>query len=140
MAMSATKRPASISLADYQTLSEFRYSIRCFTEFSQKAARDIGLTSRQHQALLAIKGFPGGGNVTIGALAERLQIRHHSAVELVNRLADSGLVCRRHSSTDQRQVILELTDSANHFLAELSAVHLEEIDRIRPLLRELLHD
>jgi|TARA_R110002012_G_scaffold318012_1_gene535441 DNA-binding MarR family transcriptional regulator len=140
MAMSATKRPASISLADYQTLSEFRYLIRCFTEFSQKAARDIGLTSRQHQALLAIKGFPGGGNVTIGALAERLQIRHHSAVELVNRLADSGLVCRRHSSTDQRQVILELTDSANHFLAELSAVHLEEIDRIRPLLRELLHD
>ena len=130
-------RPA-ISQADYQRLSEFRYLIRRFLEFSQVQANDAGLTPRQHQALLAIKGFPGGGPVTIGDLAERLRIRHHSAVELVNRLCEAGLVARDQDKQDNRRVLLQLTERADDHLAELSAAHLDELSRIEPMLKRLL--
>jgi DNA-binding MarR family transcriptional regulator len=78
---------------DYRRLSEFRYLIRRFLEFSEAAAARAGLTPRQHQALLAIKGAQDSP-ATIGYLAERLRIRHHSAVELVDRLAEAGLIER----------------------------------------------
>ncbi|WP_409371675.1 MarR family winged helix-turn-helix transcriptional regulator [Mesorhizobium huakuii] len=130
-------RPA-IELADYQRLSEFRYLIRRFLEFSQLQAEDAGLTPRQHQALLAIKGYPGGGAVTVGDLAERLRIRHHSAVELVNRLSEAGLVVRDQDKDDHRRVLLRLTERADDCLAELSAAHLDELSRIEPMLRRLL--
>ncbi|TGQ69653.1 MAG: winged helix-turn-helix transcriptional regulator [Mesorhizobium sp.] len=130
-------RPA-ISQADYQRLSEFRYLIRRFLEFSQLQAEDAGLTARQHQALLAIKGFPGGGPVTIGDLAERLRVRHHSAVELVNRLCEAGLIVRDQDEDDHRRVLLRLTGRADDCLAELSAAHLDELSRIEPTLRRLL--
>ena len=130
-------RPA-IELTDYQRLSEFRYLIRCFLEFSQLQAEDAGLTPRQHQALLAIKGYPGGGPVTVGDLAERLRIRHHSAVELINRLSDAGLVVRDQDNDDHRRVLLRLTGRADDCLAELSAAHLDELSRIEPMLRRLL--
>ena len=130
-------RPA-IELADYQRLSEFRYLIRCFLEFSQVQAHDAGLTPRQHQALLAIKGYPGGGPVTVGDLAERLRIRHHSAVELVDRLSEAGLVIRDQDKDDQRRVLLRLTEHAEDRLAELSAAHLDELARIEPMLQRLL--
>ena len=94
------------SQADYEALSEFRYMIRCFLEFSQNAAREAGLTPGQHQALLAIRGFPAGQGVTVGDLAERLRVRHHSAVELVDRLAEAGLVLRSPDATDHRRVLL----------------------------------
>ena len=86
--------PARPDRQEYRTLSEFRYLIRRFLEFSQIAAAAAGLTSRQHQALLAIKGFPRDGEPTVGELAERLRIRHHSMVELVDRLGAAGLVRR----------------------------------------------
>ncbi|TSE09419.1 winged helix-turn-helix transcriptional regulator [Mesorhizobium intechi] len=130
-------RPA-IGLTDYQRLSEFRYLIRRFLEFSQLQAEDAGLTPRQHQALLAIKGYPGGGPVTVGDLAERLRIRHHSAVELINRLSDAGLVVRDQDKDDHRRVLLRLTGRADDCLAELSAAHLDELSRIEPMLRRLL--
>jgi DNA-binding MarR family transcriptional regulator len=129
---------SEITLADYQALSEFRYLLRCFLEFSEKAARGVGLQPRQHQALLAIKGIPSGGQVTIGDLAERLRVRHHSAVELVNRLSEAGLVIRQHDMDDQRRVILQLTEHAETYLAELSAVHLDELSRIEPMLTRIL--
>ena len=133
-------RPVSQTptLADYQALSEFRHLIRCFLEFSQKAAQGVGLTPRQHQALLAIKGFPGGGAVTVGDLAQRLRIRHHTAVELVDRLTESGLVRRIHDPEDHRRVFLTLTELADGHLADLSAVHLDELARIEPLLKGVL--
>jgi DNA-binding MarR family transcriptional regulator len=137
MTQPGNSRPA-IKPADYQRLSEFRYLIRRFLEFSQVQAEDAGLTPRQHQALLAIKGFPGGGPVTVGDLAERLRIRHHSAVELVNRLSEAGLVQRDHDQNDQRRVLLRLTERADDRLAELSAAHLDELSRIEPMLRRLL--
>ena len=137
MTQPGKSRPA-IELADYQRLSEFRYLIRRFLEFSQLQAEDAGLTPRQHQALLAIKGYPGGGPVTVGDLAERLRIRHHSAVELINRLSDAGLVVRDQDKDDHRRVLLRLTERADDCLAELSAAHLDELSRIEPMLRRLL--
>jgi DNA-binding MarR family transcriptional regulator len=137
--MTTQKKPhPEISLADYQRLSEFRYLIRRFLEFSQVQANDAGLTPRQHQALLAIKGYPGGAPVAVGDLAERLRIRHHSAVELVNRLAEAGLVVRDQDKADNRRVLLQLTPLADDRLAELSAAHLDELSRIEPMLRRLL--
>jgi DNA-binding MarR family transcriptional regulator len=145
--MAAMKKPAKKasnsgkrrpSQADYEALSEFRYLIRCFLEFSQNAARTAGLTPRQHQALLALRGYPGGGPVAIGDLAERLRIRHHTAVELVDRLSEAGLVERVIDPGDQRRVLLALTDLADNHLADLSAAHLDELARIEPLLKQVL--
>ncbi|RVD61471.1 MarR family transcriptional regulator [Mesorhizobium sp. M2D.F.Ca.ET.185.01.1.1] len=130
-------RPA-ISQADYQRLSQFRYLICRFLEFSQIQANEAGLAPRQHQALLAIKGFPDGGPVAVGDLAERLRIRHHSAVELVNRLAEAGLVIRDPDKNDHRRCLLQLTPLADDRLANLSAAHLDELSRIEPMLRRLL--
>ena len=87
----------SLTLADYQSLAEFRYQIRRFLHFSEQAARDAGLEPRQHQLMLAIKGLPRERGRRIGELAERLQIQHHSAVELVNRLAAGGYVRRQRA-------------------------------------------
>ncbi len=123
---------------DYQTLSEFRHLLQRFLAFSQAAAHEAGLAPRQHQALLAIKGFPRDGDVTIHDLAERLCIQHHSAVELVDRLAEAGLVERRHDPADRRRVLLDLTREAEKRLAGLSAIHLEELQRLRPALQEIL--
>jgi len=128
----------AITDADYRALSEFRYLLRCFLEFSQNAAKGVGLQPRHHQALLAIKGFPSGGPVTVGDLAERLRIRHHSAVELVDRLVEAGLVVRRPDESDHRRVFLALTERADTHLADLSAVHLDELSRIEPMLSKVL--
>ncbi len=132
------RRGSIIGQTDYQRLSEFRYLIRRFLEFSQIQAENAGLTPRQHQALLAIKGFPGGGPVTVGDLAERLHIRHHSAVELVNRLCEAVLVTRDQDQDDHRRVLLRLTERADDCLADLSAAHLDELSRIEPMLRSVL--
>ena len=123
---------------DYRLLSDFRYLIRCFLEFSEVAAQGVGLTSRQHQALLAIKGSPNGGSPTIGELAERLRIQPHSAVELVDRLVGSGLIARVHDTGDRRRVRLCLAETAEQDLARLSAIHLEELRRLRPALKQIL--
>lgn len=138
MEKSQRRRGAEITQADYHALSQFRYLIRCFLEFSQNAAKAVGLQPRHHQALLAIKGFPGGGPVSVGDLAERLRIRHHSAVELVDRLSEAGLVERRHAEEDQRKVMLILTERAEALLAELSAAHLDELSRVEPMLTKVL--
>ena len=136
VAVQARKR--NPSQADYEALSQFRYLIRCFLEFSQDAAKAVGLTPRQHQALLAIKGYPGGGPVTVGNLAERFGIRHHTTVELVDRLSEAGLVERVVDPDDQRRALLALTGLAADHLADLSASHLDELSRIEPLLKQVL--
>lgn len=124
--------------ADYAALAEFRYLIRRFVDFSERAAREVGLTPRHHQALLAIQGFAAGGPMSVGELAERLRIRHHSAVELANRLCENGLVSRSHDSEDQRRVLLSLTERAEEHLADLSLAHLDELSRIEPMLKRVL--
>jgi DNA-binding MarR family transcriptional regulator len=129
------KRPTQ---ADYEALSEFRYLIRGFLHFSQTAAVKAGLTPRQHQALLAIRGFAARKAVSIGDLAERLGTKHNSAVELVDRLVKAGLVTREVDPTDQRRVQLRLTALAEDKLAALSVVHLDELERLEPTLRRVM--
>lgn len=128
-----------IEARDYRLLSEFRYLLRCFLEFSETAATEAGLTARQHQALLAIKGVREGAAPTIGYLAERLRIQHHSTVGLVDRLEEAGLIAREHDATDRRRVRLALTPAAEATLAALSSSHLAELKRMRPALLDLLH-
>src|SRR5579862_5258142 len=93
-----------VTKAEYEALAGFRHALRLFLRFSEEAALAAGLTPQQHQALLAIQGFPERDYVTVGELAERLQVRHHSAVGLIDRLVTQGLAARRISETDRRQV------------------------------------
>jgi len=128
----------SLAKGDYETLAEFRYVLRQFGAFSEAAARRAGLTAQQHQALLAIKGFPGREAVTIGELAERLSLKHHSAVGLVDRLSARDLIQRRHDEADRRRVMIALTAQAEALLLELTLAHRDELRRLAPLLRNLL--
>jgi DNA-binding MarR family transcriptional regulator len=129
---------ASISKAEYESLAEFRYALRLFLRFSEEAAQRAGLTPQQHQALLAIKGFPKRDHVTVGELAERLQLRHHSAVGLVDRLVAARLVVRRPDTADRRQVYLALTPRGTAVLQRLSAAHREELRRVAPQIESIL--
>lgn len=127
-----------VSKAEYETLADLRYSLRQFMHFSEEAAHGAGVTPQQHQALLAIKGFPKGQRITIGELAERLQVRHHSAVGLVDRLVKKKFVVRKQHETDRRQVDLALTELGDDTLENLSAAHKEQLRRIGPRIETLL--
>ncbi len=122
------------SRSDYQALAEFRYQIRRFLAFSARHARATRLEPQQHQALLALKGLPRARRPTVGHLAERLQLRHHSAVELVDRLTRRGLVSRRRSRGDRREVLLHVTARGEAVLRELSRHHLVELRSVAPAL------
>jgi DNA-binding MarR family transcriptional regulator len=129
---------STFSKQDYETLAEFRYALRCFLHFSERVAASAGLTLQQHQALLFIIGYPGRQQVTIGELAERLQVRHHSAVGLVNRLEEQGLVERIHASGDRRQVFIQLTDKGVGMLEGLASTHHQELRQVGPELCRML--
>jgi DNA-binding MarR family transcriptional regulator len=141
-AESMTRKPApsrrNLSKADYQSLAQFRYLLRKFLSFSESAAQSAGLTPRHHQALLAIHGFSGAEPVTVGALAERLDLRHHSVVGLVDRLSAKGLVRRHRDPADARRVALALTPKGLELLEGLSHVHRNELRRLAPLLKRLM--
>jgi DNA-binding MarR family transcriptional regulator len=124
----------SLTLSDYTSLAELRYQIRCFLSFSEQAARAAGLEPRQHQLMLSLKGLPQEARPTIGEVAERLQIQHHSAVELVNRLAASGYVKRHRDGDDRREVLLTLTPRGEKVLRELSLHHRAELRSAGPAL------
>jgi DNA-binding MarR family transcriptional regulator len=131
-------RGAKLKDVDYRALADFRNEIRCFLSFSEQAARTAGLEPQQHQALLALKGLPEGEKATVGALAKWLQIKHHTAVELTNRLAAKRLIARSRSQMDRREVLLQLTDRGEKVLRELSLTHREELNSAGPkLLRAL---
>lgn len=116
-----------LTVRDYESLAEFRHYIRRFLRFSERAARNAGLEPRQHQLLLALKGLAPSVRPRIGELAERLQIQHHSAVELVNRLEAAGFVRRHRGSQDRREVLLKLTSRGERVLQELSMHHRTEL-------------
>ena len=126
-----------ISTTEYQTLADLRYRLRQFLRFSEEAARAAGLTPQQHQALLAIKGFPGRDCVSIGELAERLQIRHHSAVGLADRLVARNLVRRQADSKDRRKTQLGLTARGQRVLENLSAAHSQQLRQTGPGIEKL---
>jgi DNA-binding MarR family transcriptional regulator len=116
-----------LTLSDYQSLAELRYQIRRYLYFSEQAAHAAGLEPRQHQLMLALKGLPNGVRPRVRELAERLQIQHHSTVELVNRLSAGGYIRRRRPGGDRREVLLALTGKGEKVLRELSLHHRSEL-------------
>lgn len=132
------KNRAKITKAEYETLAAFRHALRQFLRFSEEAAHAAGLTPAKHQALLAIKGFPGRDRVTIGELAERLQVRHHSAVGLADRLVTEGFAAREHDQLDRRRVFLALTARGEAVIEKLSVAHKEELRHLSPRINSLL--
>lgn len=120
-------RNGEVNQDDYQALAEFRYQIRRFVRFSEQAARSAGIEPQQHQLMLAVKGLPETTPATISEIAERLQIQHHSTVELVDRLVTRGLVSRKRGSEDRRQVLVQLTGKGEKLLRDLALHHREEL-------------
>jgi len=124
----------SLTLTDYQSLGELRFQIRKFLHFSEQAARRAGVEPRQHQFMLTLKGLPEGVRPRIRELAQRLQIQHHSAVELVNRLAEAGYVRRKQGDEDKREVLITLTPKGERVLRDLSLHHRAELRTQGPAL------
>lgn len=122
----------------YVALAEFRYALRQFFAFSEQAAGEAGLSPQQYQALLAIKGSTESAEFGIQEIAARLMIRHHSAVELVDRLEKNGFVVRVKSKLDGRRVHVRTTAKTERIMDALAAAHLRELKGIRPVLDQLL--
>jgi DNA-binding MarR family transcriptional regulator len=123
-----------LTLSDYQALAEFRYQIRRFLHFSEQVVKNAGMERGQYQLMLAIKGMPAGIRPRIRELANRMQIRHHSAVELVNRLEAGGFVHRTRAQDDRREVLLGLTPKGEKVLGELALHHHDELRSAGPEL------
>jgi DNA-binding MarR family transcriptional regulator len=137
--------PRSVAFQpNYKTMAELRYQIRRFLRFSEETARDIGLEPQQYQLMLVLKGPPGGFRGRMGEVAERLQIQHHSTVELVDRLERRGMVRRRRGTEDRREVLLELTPKGEKVLREVAIRHREELRLVGPemvtALRKIMKD
>jgi DNA-binding MarR family transcriptional regulator len=124
----------NLKATDYHALAEFRYQIRRFLHFSEAAARKAGLEPQHHQLMLAIKGDSGNTEPRIVDLAERLQIRHHSAVELVDRLVKQQLIRRTRGNEDRREVHVKLTARGERLLKQLTLHHREELRTAGPAL------
>ena len=123
-----------MSSVEFRALAEFRYLIRRFLNGSEQAARAAGLEPQQYLFLLALRGLPEGREATIRELAERMQLRHHTAVEMVNRLERQQLLRRERSSSDRRQVILHLTPRAEKILSRLARQRMAELRTAAPAL------
>ncbi len=125
---------------NYQALAHFRHALRVFERFSEEKARAAGLTPAQHQLLLAIRGHHTPDQPpSLSEIADVLQLRLHSAGELVNRAEANGLVIRQVDPTDHRRALLSLTHHGAQQLAALSVVHREELRRFRKQMTDLLH-
>ena len=121
-----------VSQTDLRALAAFRYELRRFLAFSERAARRAGIEPQQHQLLLAIGGLPAGLRPNIRTLAERLCIEHHTAVALVDKLEGRGLASRERSTEDKREVWVSLTDAGSDLLQQLSRAHRNQLQSIGP--------
>jgi len=133
--MAATR---DLTLKQYRLLAELRYQIRRFLAYRDETARDNGLEPQQYQALLAIKGAPTGTETTVGKLAQRMLVRHHSAVEMIDRLATHGLATRTRHPEDRRKMLVHLTAKGERVLRELALSSREELRNSGPALVALL--
>lgn len=124
--------------SEYRALAELRYQIRCFLNFSEAAARDAGIEPQQHQLLLVLRSLGPQTRPTVQAVAERLRIRHNSAVELVKRCVDRGLVRRATGEEDRREVSLRITPAGTRLLQRLSLAHRSELRAAAPSLASAL--
>jgi DNA-binding MarR family transcriptional regulator len=122
-----------LTTRDYAYLAEFRHALRGFMRFSEAAAARAGLSTQHYQAMLVLRGHDDG-RLSINDLARQLLIKHNSAVGLVDRLAQEGMIVREHSTQDRRKVELRLTGRGRRVLATLAATHRRELERIGPNL------
>jgi DNA-binding MarR family transcriptional regulator len=126
--------PGTDNLILIRTLAEFRFEMRRFLHFSESAAVEAGLQPQQHQLLLQVAGAPEATKVTIAYAAERLGLKHNSAVELVDRSEREGLLSRAADSADKRRAILKVTRKGNQILSRLSGEHARELNELAPRL------
>ncbi|KQX63677.1 MarR family winged helix-turn-helix transcriptional regulator [Angustibacter sp. Root456] len=138
--MTSRSKRSPLTEPEYARLLRFRTELRRFEAWSRSEATRHGLTSAQHQLLLAVRGHDGEQLPTIGDLAEYLLVRHHSAVELVDRAAELGFVSRVHDTHDHRVVRVQLTARGRSAVRALSEVHLAELQRLAPLFERLAAD
>jgi DNA-binding MarR family transcriptional regulator len=124
----------AMAKADFEALAQFRYQLRRFLRFSEQVAQAHGVTPLQYQLLLQIKGFPGRDWASVTELAERLQSKHHGMVALISRCESLGLVERRASTSDLRQVEVRLTASGERCIEALAGVHRDELESFQGLL------
>lgn len=127
-------KPEPLTKSDFEALARFRFGIRRYLRFSEDTVRSLGLTPQQYQLLLALKGFPEREWATVGELADRLQLRHHSAGELVKRAQGEGWVRRSPDPGDARAVRVLLTADGEKILAQLAALHRDELLRMGDVL------
>jgi DNA-binding MarR family transcriptional regulator len=141
-AKTKTSRRQLVRDSDYRALSDFRQNIHDYLDFSDHAAKAAGIEPRQYQLMLAIKGLPVEMEPAVGTLAARLRVRHHSAVELIDRAERNGFVARERSANG-RYVLVQLTAKGAHTLEQAVAARLEELQSAGPVLvnalRRLLH-
>src|SRR5665213_536585 len=134
----ASSAGRSMTFDEYRALEEFRFLIRGYLNDSEKAARSVGIEPQQYQSLLTLRGLPRGQAPTIRALAERLQIRHHSAVELVDRMEKRGLFRRERSKYDRREVLVRVTSRGEKLLSRLVRHRMSEMAVSGPALASAL--
>jgi DNA-binding MarR family transcriptional regulator len=133
------KRKTDVSVKDYRALAEFRYQLRVYLALSDQAARSAGLHPGQYRFLLTLKGLPDGTEPTISNLAERLGLRHHSTVELIDRLEEGGLIYRERSERHRSFVFVRLTPKGDNVLRRLVASRKAELQKAGPLLVKALN-
>lgn len=138
--MAKSSQSTRLKKSDYELLAEFRYRLRRFLGFSENAAIGCGVTPQQYQAMLSIQGYPGRDWVTVGELAERMQIEHHSAGGLVRRMEAAGLVQKSVSDEDHRVVRVSVTAKGLSILAKLIRAHQDELRVVGPDLIALLNE
>jgi DNA-binding MarR family transcriptional regulator len=131
-------RCIKISRQQYVRLAEFRYQLRRFLHFGQEAAERAAIHPQQHQLLLVLAGQPKNAEVTVTTAAKRMFLRHNSAVELVDRCVDQGLVTRHQDAVDRRRSLLQLTARGEELLQALAPYHLQELEDFGPKLIEVL--
>lgn len=131
---------AAMTDRHYRSLARFRHALRVFVRFSELSARDVGLTPAQHQLLLAVRGWPEPAPPAVGDLAEMLQSRPHSTLELARRAEEAGLVKLESSSEDRRRQLVSLTDLGREKLTQLSVLHRDELRRFRDEMDLILEE
>jgi DNA-binding MarR family transcriptional regulator len=127
--------PDPLTKQDFEALATFRFGIRRYLRFSEETVRSHGVAPQQYQLMLALKGFPDRDWAVVRELADRLQLRHHSVVELIDRAQSQGLVTRTADPDDARAVRVVLTDEGEALLGRLSALHRDELRRMDAVLR-----
>ena len=140
MLLKKAERRYRLKTSDYARLAAFRGQVREFLRFSEDAAAKVGLTAQHYQAMLVLRAGPEDQPLTINDLARKLLIKHNSAVGLVDRLEREGLIGRAPAKGDRRKVELKLSTKGRQVLAKLAGMHRAELERIGPVLRQLIAD